>query len=421
MKNIEQIIKESLDSHELPYNEAAWDSLSKRLDGTTPSPFYRKWWVAASIGTVLVGSALFFAMNSQSDSPKTTENNTPVITQNTTTTQTSNQKENRLNTTITPQTNTLKDQEITSQNDINQSKSAESSVKHHTGTNTLLSETVNNSGDSQNKTVIGNGEQPTNGTPENKNYLPVTLAKTNLCIGDDIEISNPNEALSISVIQNNKTQTIKPGGKRVITANTEGIIEVVSGKSTQTISVNKANDKLYISADPTVIYDNGIPSVEFTVSGSESTIQWNVEKYYGEVHNGNFIVHPYTGKDITVKATSKDLNGCTVTETKTISIKEEYNLQAVNAINVNSGDSRNNRFMPYALIERNIGFELYIYDAKTGRVIYKTNDISNGWDGTDMNTGSLVQSNSLHLWKVIIKNPLPGEPKEYKGTILVNN
>ena len=82
MKNIEQLIKESLENHELPYNEAAWESMSKRLDGTTPSPFYRKWWVAASIGTVLVGSSLFFALKSnEAEKP---EKHTPAVSQNTT-------------------------------------------------------------------------------------------------------------------------------------------------------------------------------------------------------------------------------------------------------------------------------------------------------------------------------------------------
>ncbi|AEA45130.1 hypothetical protein [Fluviicola taffensis] len=415
MKNIEQIIKDSLENHEMPYDGAAWEAMSKRLDGTTPSPFYRKWWVAASIGTVLVGSSLFFGLNNQTDSSKTADANAPVATKTNTTTPTNNQADNRFDTHTNPQTNTPNEQQVAT----NSVDKTQQSAKPHVTPNQIL-EVTPLSG-FYIEPIISTKNDSGNPSNEQKNYLPVQLAQTNLCIGDEIEITNPNDALSISVIQNNRTQLIKPGGKRVVTANVEGTIEVVSGKNTQTIAVNRPSDKLYISADPTVIYNNGIPSVEFTGSGAESTIHWTVEKYHGEVQNGNFIVHPYTGKDITVKATSKDLNGCTVTETKTISIKEEYNLQAVNAININSGDSRNNRFMPYALIERNIAFELYIYDAKTGRVIYKTNDTSNGWDGTDMNTGSLVQASSVHLWKVIIKNPLPGEPKEYKGTILVNN
>ncbi|WP_430402933.1 hypothetical protein [Fluviicola sp.] len=417
MKNIDQIIKKSLENHELPYNEAAWESMSKRLDGTTPSPFYRKWWVAASIGTILVGSAIFFSLNSKSESSKAIEPNTQIANESNTTVQTNKPTENRLNSHDTPQTNTLNEQ----QNASNSTEKVEESTNPHRISNEIPEVTASNN---SNPPIINaqKSENGNHGTPsEQKTYLPVLITQTNLCIGDEIEITNPNDGLSISVVQNNRTQIIKAGSKKVITANNEGAIEVVSGKTVQTITVNKPNDKLYISADPTILYDNGIPSIEFNVAGNESGVQWSVEKYHGEIRNGNFIVHPYTGKDITVKVTSKDLNGCTVSETKNITLKEEYNLQAVNTFNINSNDPRNTRFMPYALIERNVAFELFIYDAKSGRVIYKTNDTSSGWDGTDMNTGSVVQLNSIYGWKVIMKNPLPGEPKEYKGTILVNN
>ncbi|WP_343634078.1 hypothetical protein [Fluviicola sp.] len=426
MKNIEQILKESLENHELPYDEAAWESLSKRLDGSTPSPFYRKWWVAASVGTVLVGSALFFTLNSQSESSKNTKETTPVITQNTTTPQTGSQTENRLNTTnnANPQTNTHQSEEH-----LNPGTQS-TPIDHTNYQNTEVTQVAQNSKDASSQKsganqnnipfTVKNTQNENNG-PKEVAYLPVILDQTNLCIGDEIEITNPNETLPISVIQNNRTQIIKAGSKRTFTANSEGVIEVVSGKNTQTITVNKPSDKLYISADQTILYNDGVPSIEFNVSGAENAVQWSVEKYHSEVQNGNLIVHPYIGKEITVKATSKDLNGCTVSETKTISIKEEYNLQAANSFNINSSDSRNNKFMPYALTERNTAFELTILDAKSGRVLYKTNDASNGWDGTDMQTGSLAQVNSTYIWRVMMKNPLPGEPKVYNGTIVLLN
>lgn len=425
MKNIEQILKESLENHELPYNEAAWESLSKRLDGSTPSPFYRKWWVAASVGTVLVGSALFFTLNSQSESTKNTQETTPVVTQNTTTSQTGSSAENRLNTThnTNPQANTPQAEKQSA------AVAQSAPIEHINYQNSEANHSAPNSKDvSSQKNTTNPNTQNTAKTPvdENNNtpketYLPIHLEQTSLCIGDEIEITNPNETLTISVIQNNRTQLIKGGSKRTFTANSEGGIEVVSGKTSQTITVNKPNDKLYISADQTILYNNGVPSVEFNISGADNPVQWSVEKYHSEVQNGNLIVHPYIGKEITVKATSKDLNGCTVSETKTISIKEEYNLQAANSFNINSSDSRNNRFMPYALTERNTAFELTIMDAKTGRLLYKTNDASNGWDGTDMQTGSLAQVNSTYIWRVVMKNPLPGEPKAYNGTIVLLN
>lgn len=425
MKNIEQILKESLENHELPYDGAAWESLSKRLDGSTPSPFYRKWWVAASVGTVLVGSALFFTLNSQSESSKNTRETTPVVSQNTTTSQTGSSSENRLNT-----TNNTNPQANTPQTETKSAISNQSTpIEHANHPNSEVNPIAQNSKEvPSQKNIINTNTQNTVKTPVEENinkpketYLPVILEQTSVCIGDEIEIANPNETLPVSVIQNNRTQIIKAGSKRTFTAHSEGVIEVVSGKSTQTITVNKPSDKLYISADQTILYNNGVPSVEFTISGTDNAVQWSVEKYHSEVQNGNLIVHPYIGKEITVKATSKDANGCTVSEIKTISIKEEYNLQAANSFNINSSDPRNNKFMPYALTERNTAFELTIMDAKSGRLLYKTNDASNGWDGTDMQTGSLAQVNSTYIWKVIMKNPLPGEPNTYGGTIILLN
>lgn len=425
MKNIEQILKESLENHELPYNEAAWESLSKRLDGSTPSPFYRKWWVAASVGTVLVGSALFFTLNSQSESSKNTKETTPVVSQNTTTSQTGSSAESRLNTTnnTNPQANAPQTEEkstISNQSTPIEHINYQNSEVTHVAQNSKDASTQKNTTGQNTQNAVKNPADENNNAPK-ESYLPVLLEQTSLCIGDEIEITNPNETLPISVIQNNRTQLIKAGSKRTFTANSESGIEVVSGKTSQTITVNKPSDKLYISADQTILYNDGVPSVEFNVSGADNAVQWSVEKYHSEVQNGNLIVHPYTGKEITVKATSKDLNGCVVSETKTISIKEEYNLQAANSFNINSSDSRNNKFMPYALTERNTPFELTILDAKSGRLLYKTNDASNGWDGTDMQTGSLAQVNSTYIWRVMMKNPLPGEPKVYNGTIVLLN
>ena len=108
-----------------------------------------------------------------------------------------------------------------------------------------------------------------------------------------------------------------------------------------------------------------------------------------------------------------------VVENKTISIPEEYNLNASKALDVNASDVRFNTFMPYALKERNTPFELYIYDARSGRVIFKTSDASNGWNGVDSNTGEMLKNGSTVLWKVILKNPNPGEQREYSGNLVL--
>jgi len=417
MKNIDQIIKKSLENHELPYNEAAWESMSKRLDGTTPSPFYRKWWVAASIGTVLVGSAIFFSLNSQSESSKATEHNTPIASETNTTAQTNSKTENRLNSNNIPQTNTLSENQTAS----NSTEKVEEGVNLHVSNEIIEATSSNGTNSTQAVSNSQKNEPGNHGTQsEQKTYLPVLLPQTSVCVGDEVEISNPNDALSISVVQNNRTQIIKAGGKRVITAANEGVIEIVSGKTVQAITVNKPNDKLYISVDPTLLYEDGIPAIRFTVSGNNTPVHWSVEgKTPYETENGVLIVHPYKDKEISVSASSKDLNGCTVVEPKMIRLSEDYNLNAQEAIDLNSSDSRVSTFMPHALKERKTPFELYIYDTKSGRVIYKTTDASAGWNGVDNNTGEVLKNGTVVLWKVLLGNPNPGEPREYKGTIVI--
>jgi hypothetical protein len=419
MKNIEQIIKKSLENHELPYNEAAWESLSKRLDGTTSSPFYRKWWVAASVGTVLVGSALFFALNSQSESAQTKEN-VPVISQNTTTEQTNNHSVNRLdkNEDLNPQTNTHQTEKQVS----NGAQSTPVENGNNQNNENHLVQTSKGDANSATQNSQGSLKSPSeDGGAQKTNYLPVNTNKNRYCIGDEIEIANPNDNASVSVIQNNKTiLLVKPGTRKVFTASNEGTIDLVIGNQKQTISVSKPSSDLYISVDPTLLYEDGVPAIRFTVSGNNSPVHWAVEKHpFEKTENGALIVHPYKGKEISVSASAKDQNGCVVVEPKTITLSEDYNLNAQEAIDLNSNDSRVSTFMPHALKERKTPFELYIYDPKSGRVIYKTTDVSAGWNGVDSNTGEVLKNGTVVLWKVVMGNPNPGEPREYKGTIVI--
>lgn len=424
MKHIEQLIKESLENHELPYNEAAWESISKRLDGTSPSPFYRKWWVAASIGTVLVGSALFFTLNSQSESNGQTQKDAPALSQNTGTTPTTKQNHEAVAEHASPQTNTLHAEEKSTV--ICQGVNATIIVDDHPRPNaTQKGESTSWSWKDPNSQANPNPATKQVSPDGNSSkpavaILPVTFNKSKYCVGDEVEITNPNENLAVQVIQNEKNLlTVKPGSKKTFTATGEGMIEVQAGNQKQSAAVYGTSTDLYIHVDPTLIYENAIPAVKFTVSGNDNPVHWSVEKHASEIENGTFVVHPYKGTDIAVTVSSKDQNGCTVSEKKIISIPEEYKLNASQALDVNSADPRVSTFMPFALTKRNTPFELYIYDARSGRVIFRTTDASNGWNGMDSNTGEMLKNGSTVLWKVILGNPNPGEPREYSGTLVL--
>jgi hypothetical protein len=74
--------------------------------------------------------------------------------------------------------------------------------------------------------------------------------------------------------------------------------------------------------------------------------------------------------------------------------------------------------MPYSLKERNVSFELTIYDAKSGLELFRSTDSSIGWDGKTK-SGDELKVGTTALWKVILHNPNPGEPSEYKGQITI--
>lgn len=416
MKNIEQLIKESLENHELPFNEAAWDSMSKRLDGSTPTPFYRKWWVLASLGTALVGSALFFALQNQSnhkkiDSQKSSstttiaanksQNKSTASTKNDATVQHANSNSHAETHVNTTHTTTVTNGNVTTDKFENrQYESHSQSTNEHTSS---IPQSVEK-------------EVKTSPAP---NLLPVQIAKTTVCLGENIVLVNPNQAEIFVSIDGAKTRLSKKETYSY-TVSQEGTIEIVSGTSKQLVSVVKPIDRLYISVDESLIYSEGIPSLEFEIAGNDNSIKWTVENHPFEVVKNKLFVHPYQGQTVEVKATSKDLNGCTISETKKIELDEAYNLQAVTGFKPNSDDPRTNRFMPYALTQRNCAFELTIFDSKTGNILYKTNDATAGWDGKNNQTGEVLKPGTSSLWKVVLKDPNPGEPIEYKGVITIS-
>ncbi|NBR15098.1 MAG: hypothetical protein EBU01_11050, partial [Crocinitomicaceae bacterium] len=109
--------------------------------------------------------------------------------------------------------------------------------------------------------------------------------------------------------------------------------------------------------------------------------------------------------------------GCETTETKTFISKDDYNLLAVNALNLNSNDNRNNTFMPFALKQRNTPFKLIIIDPNDGGIVFESSDASFAWEGIDKRDGKKVNPKKAYIWKVTLLSPEKGEKSEYKGTI----
>jgi len=402
-ENLERIIKQQLENYELPYDSGAWEQFSKRLDGTPSTPFYRKWWFAASIGTVLVSSATYFALTS--------------------TESTDNQ--------VAPKT-----EQIVSNNESNQSAGTAVSGNQN-GQSSVKAITTNTTEGSENTqtytpNVVSDEPEripfiapdivkipevlPVDPNPQHTRFVKLTLP-TAVCLNETFTIENPNDQVVTVTYPNGRTKLIQPKQSAEIKSSKSGAIQVETGRSTESITVNEATAQLYIDVDASLLYENGIPTLKFDVSGTDQSVSWESNVSATSSDKNHLVVHPYTEREVKVTANSTDANGCAVTENKTVTLNEVYNLMAPTGFNPSGGDSRTNQFIPFALTMRDTPFEMVIMDPNNMTVLYKTSDASQGWNGIDSRTGQLVPTGSTWLWKVVMKKPLLGEPSEYKGLI----
>ncbi|ASS48365.1 MAG: hypothetical protein A3D31_08625 [Candidatus Fluviicola riflensis] len=398
-ENIERIIKQQLENYELPYDGGAWEQFSKRLDGTPSTPFYRKWWFAASIGTVLVSSATYFALTS---TESTDDQQAPKTEQIVSTQETDHSADSK-----------------SSQNDTGSTSDAitPDNISPEMAPAPQLTVVVNPPAYYFEIPEIISEPEMLVSEPELRPHFVKLVLPSQICLNETFTIENPNDAVVTVTYPNGRTKLIQPKQSAEIKSSKSGTIQVETGLSTELITVNEASAQLYIDVDASLLYENGIPTLKFDVSGTDQAVTWESNVASKTSDKNRLVVHPYTEREVNVTANSTDANGCAVTETKTVTLNEIYNLMAPTGFYPSSGDSRTNQFIPLALTMRDTPFEMVIMDPNNMTVLYKTSDASQGWNGIDSRTGQLVPTGSTWLWKVVMKKPLSGEPSEYKGLI----
>jgi PKD repeat protein len=174
-----------------------------------------------------------------------------------------------------------------------------------------------------------------------------------------------------------------------------------------------------LSYDPVNIYDKGLPSIHMKSNSIGSSFEWKIQGVQKPSFGKEVNAHFFTRGTYKVNLTVTSSNGCSASESMNVTMPDDYNLMAVNAINPNSHIEKNRAFMPHALKERNTPFTLLIIDPASGAIIFESNDVSNPWTGLDKRNGQAVEANRPYVWKVSLQHPLEGEKAEYKGTVIL--
>jgi gliding motility-associated-like protein len=87
---------------------------------------------------------------------------------------------------------------------------------------------------------------------------------------------------------------------------------------------------------------------------------------------------------------------------ETYDTQKEFDLLAPNTFSPN-GDGINESFIPAAIPEMGIEFELSITNPKTGETVYKTSNPSEPWNGKVNNVNPKLDA-GVYIWTVVLKD-----------------
>ncbi len=422
--NLENSFHESLKDFEMPYNPKAWNSMRSKLDAKMPVKTNRvKWYVSAGVILValVVSSLYFFPSNDTIENVNSVTKNNSIVT---------NQKE-ELNDKVLPQENKSaltiineKDNNVPEDNTSSVQKNNDELVTSNVETKEekpVQSTKTTITTDTDRK--INGANNPSVNREENHDDEPATSIKEvvlptihSICVGESIKIENIND-VKLVIGGPWFKEVITPHSSKSILFKNEGTYIIGTeeeGSEVKTFTVHKLPEADF-SVYTDIKYEDGLPTVEL-INNSGKIATW---KYNNITLRGAEVkAHFFKKGNHTVKMSVESFHGCKNSIEKEIYIDEKYNLLAVNSFIPQDIDIRKNTFMPFALTQRkDVQFTLIILDPNDGHVVYKTSDVTAGWNGIDQQTGQAVQYEKAYIWKVTIANPTPGENSEYAGTI----
>lgn len=422
---MEQHFRDIFKEHELPYEAQAWDQLSKKLDVVMPTAKSNgnwKWYLSASV-ILLSASGLFWNLTSKTSVRKDDKISSASTDQKPTENKVQESNESTSVSSLNAFTANDRNSEKAETSNLVSSMTSSTSENNQGGkvedTKTTQKFDINSVSETQNKT---NNTNPEAKVTETAMVYPTVK---DLCEGESIWIKNENSQ-DLFISDNSKVYPVSAGKRINFIGENPGNYyfgHAVNGK----IQYSKTADfkvregiKADFTIDNDTKYEQGVPTVTLQASSNENaSYTWKLEGAKTELKGKDVKAHLYQKGtyDVVLTAEPKD-NGCPVNVKKQVHIEEDYNLLAVNSFWPNSNDPRNATFMPYALKERNADFTMMIIDPTNGVTLFETNDATNGWNGTNKTNGQLVDANKAYIWIVRMKNPLPDEKAEYKGTIV---
>lgn len=412
----DEIIKKAALENQEEYRPEFWEAFEQKLNAQKkPNNNWMKY--AAGAAVVVAVATIYYFTNSNELNVPVTENKTN------TTEKLSETKETEKNTVESVKTNT--------------NQPVENKVENQNKTSVLVieNESVRPITSTENK-LQTTSEEKTNSSPKNEivsNYtsepnlpkIAIDLKKSIVCEGEQIQLNAlnvPENAIISWDFGDGKSSNKK---QTTYTYSKAGSYVIDLACFVDKKLIQKEAAQILVASNPKADFewtDKNELEENYTISFADQSydaVKW--EWNFGDKKSISITnpIHTYKGQGTyAVSLTVTNLNGCKDQKTQFISVIDQNPLLAPNSFSPN-GDGLNDYFMPKALENGGINFELKILD-RAGNTVYTTNDSNKPWNGRMHNTGELFYNGTPFIWMVTITSP-EGKIKRFNGTINIVN
>ena len=423
MKKIEDLFKSALKDQELPYDESAWNEMSKKLDarsgGGGASGNLK--WILGTAGAIVVTVGVLLYMDNNTDIEEQSNNqiaNTDLkLNENT-------DSNNSESSNVASETQSETDDSSEKSYEKSNSKEVESSNESNQEELIQVLECCDEKVEKLITPVYRETTVKEETVVENPVFKEILTFSTvnDKCLNDVFIYLNENNQSVWLNTPVNKLIEIKASTKFRQTLNEKGIYQIGVLNASQdfvsrsSFSVFEPKSNQLIVEDH-LNYENGLPQLD-AKAFNEGENKWYLNDGVVALNKEKNSFNLFKKGNYQIAMSNVDINGCVSKSVTDFWVEEDYNLMAVNAFTPSSWDSRNTHFLPYALTKRDTPFKMIIIDPSDGAILFETSSADMPWDGIDRNTGKMVDENKSFVWKVILENPESNEKPEYIGTVV---
>ena len=417
----EKIISKKLNDHQVDFSYDSWDAIEKKLPKSKPNYF-----LFVSVGIILISASLFYILQDSEKSVYNSYNLKEANKETTTITASpseSNDKSEKVTAIKNIPSKPIKSTLVTTTKDSAEDTTEISSHQYVKVQNHAINPPNINNGITAEPKPIPTSFDSSIILVNDPAIAEFSYSQSIVCAFDSVQfksLETENMTYFWDFDDGNSSTAASPLHHFSESGSFDVSLTITNKQSgisaTKTVKIDVfENNEANFNFEHTV--DQGIPSVSFTPFISRgSSLDWN----FGDGSSSSAIEcsHRYNKKGLYfVTLQQVNQNNCISTVTKPIEILNDFNLFAPNSFTPD-GDGVNDTFIPESLKLMNVDFTMNIYN-KQGKLIFKTKNINQPWNGMNQNTGQKCHQGS-YVWVVQLVNK-NGEPEQYNGALLLLN